>query len=155
MPDQREPGWPEAREPGARLRVVPNEVLLPGPLGEHLGELVQALIDEGAEYGISVEIDTSDRTRPGEMRGGASPVEAISLLLVGAAYGFGSRQLERLGDRVFDAAVNWVLRHRRKDPGMGDDPIAVTLYGPDGEPIKSVLVPQGQGDAPPEDRLGS
>jgi hypothetical protein len=46
-----------------------------------------------------------------------------------------------------------VLRHRRADEDQRDlDPIAVTLYGPDGNPIKSVLVPQGQGDAPPEPR---
>jgi hypothetical protein len=128
-------------------------VLLPGPLGKHVGELAQALIDEGADVGISVEIDTSDRSRPGEMRGGASPIEAIGLVIVGAATGFGGRQLERLQDRLFDAALNWALRHRKKEPGTGDDPIAVTLYGPDGEPIKSVLVPQGEGDAPPQDRL--
>src|SRR5262245_37487874 len=69
------PGQPSAREPGARLRVVPNETLLPGPLGEHLGELTQSLIETGVDVGISVELDTSDRTRPGEHRTGASPIE--------------------------------------------------------------------------------
>ena len=116
-PDQEiPPGWPTAREPGVRLRVVPNETLLPGPLGSHLGELIQALVDEGADLGIAIDLDTSDRTRPGERRGGASPVEVISLMLLGgAAAKFGRRQLERLGDRFFDAAVAWVMKHRRKE----------------------------------------
>jgi hypothetical protein len=151
-PDPK-PGSPTAREPGMRVRVVPNETLLPGALGHHLGELTQALVDEGADVGIAIELDTSDRTRPGEHRTGASPIESISLLLMATAAGFAGRQLERLGDRLFDAAVGWVLRHRRADEDQPDlDPIAVTLFGPDGNPIKSVLVPQGQGDAPPEPR---
>jgi hypothetical protein len=79
------PGWPTEREPGVRLRVVPNESLLPGPLGSHVGELIQALVDEGADVGIAIDLDTSDRTRPGERRAGASPIEAISLMLLGGA----------------------------------------------------------------------
>jgi hypothetical protein len=70
------------------------------------------------------------------MRGGASPIEAIEIVLLSAAGGFGGRQLERLQDRLFDAAVNWVLRHRRKEHrGSGNGgagAIAVTLYGADG-----------------------
>ena len=46
-------------------------------------------------------------------------------------------------------AVEWVLSHRRKDDPM-PDPVVVTLYGPDGEPLKIVHVPQGEGDAPRE-----
>jgi hypothetical protein len=83
-----------------RVRVVPNETLLPGALGHHLGELTQALVDEGADVGIAIELDTSDRTRPGEHRTGASPIESISLLLMATAAGFAGRQLERLGDRL-------------------------------------------------------
>jgi hypothetical protein len=30
------------------------------------------------------------------------------------------------------------------------DPVVFTLYGPDGEPLKIVHVPQGEGDAPRE-----
>ena len=41
----REQDFPPARRPGLRLRVVPNETLLPGPLGDHLGELVQQFVD--------------------------------------------------------------------------------------------------------------
>jgi hypothetical protein len=114
-------GWPTEREPAARIRVVPNESLLPGPLGTHLGELVQTLVDLGADDGVSIELDTSDRTRPGEYRGGASPIEAIALMLISGAAGYGGRQLARLGDRIFDAAVEWVLRHRHTEDG--DDPI--------------------------------
>lgn len=128
---------------------------MPGPLSAHLGELTHTLIELGADHGVAVEMDTSDRTRPGEQRGGASPIEAIALLVVACAAGFGRRQVERLAERAFDAAVDWALRHRRKQADApGDpDPIAVTLYGPNGERIKDVLVPQGQGDAPPQDRM--
>jgi hypothetical protein len=112
-------------------------------LGQHLGELVQDLVDEGSEYGVSIELDTSDRTQPGEYRSGASPVEAIAILVVGKMAG-------RAAERVFDRAVEWVLAHRRKIDPM-DDPVVVTLYGPDGEPLKIVHVPQGEGDAPPRE----
>jgi hypothetical protein len=141
-------GWAGAREPGFRVRLVPNETLLPGPLGQRLGELTQILLDEGADAGVSVEIDTSDRTRPGEQRGGASPVEGIALMLLFGAAGFARRELERLGHEMFDAVVGWALRHRRKDDSV-DDPISVTLYGPDGAELKRVYVPQGRGDSPP------
>jgi hypothetical protein len=142
-------GAPSAREPGIRVRVVPNETLLPGPLGHHLGELTQLLIDQGAEVGVSVELDTSDRTRPGEHRTGASPIEAIALLVLAGAAGFTKRQLRRYGDRLFDLVVNWALKHRNQE--AGPEPIAVTLYGPDGEAIRRVSVPQGQGAVPPEE----
>jgi hypothetical protein len=149
------PGWPPKREPGARLRLVPNETLLPGPLGRHVGELAQALIDEGADLGVSLEIDTSDRTRPGENRRGASPIDGITLFVVGAAAGVGRRQLSRLADRLCDVMVDWALRHRQAEPPpppLGVEPIAVTILGPDGEPLRNVLVPQGEGDAPPVER---
>jgi hypothetical protein len=146
--------FPAPREPGARLRVVPNESLLPTELGGVLGELMQDLIDEGADVGVSIEIDTSDRTRPGEMRGGASPIGGIELVLLGAAVGYSGRQLERLGDRLFDATVNWVLRHRNSQRGeLPAEPVFVTLYGPNGERLRDVLVPQGEGEVPPVDRL--
>jgi hypothetical protein len=133
------------------VRIVPNETLLPGPLGDKLGEFVQTAITEGADLGVSVEVDTSDRSRPGEQRGGAQGIEVIDLVIYGAAGAYALRQAERLGDLLFDKAVEWVMRHRQKD-GPLDDPVAVNLYGPDGEIIKTVLVPQGQGDVPPYDR---
>jgi hypothetical protein len=44
MPGFQPPdGWPQGREPGARIRLVPNETL-PGPLGDQPGELVQTLV---------------------------------------------------------------------------------------------------------------
>jgi hypothetical protein len=147
------PDFPGARQPAVRVRIVPNETLLPRPLGAHLGELVQIVIDEGADFGVSVETDTSDRTRPNEGRGGASPIEAISLIVLAGAAGLARRQLERLADRLFDRAVEWVLRHRGKEPPAGD-PISVTVYGPDGEELKRVLVPQGEGDTPPVEPQG-
>jgi hypothetical protein len=134
-------GWPRGREPGARIRLVPNETLLPGPLGDHLGELVQTLVGEGVEYGVSIELDTSDRSQRREKRSGASPVEGIAILVLGAMAG-------RAAERVFDRVVEWVLAHRRKHDPMAD-PVVVTLYGPDGEPLKIVHVPQSEGDAPP------
>jgi hypothetical protein len=108
------------------------------------------LIDEGADVGISVELDTSDRTRPDEYRTGASPIEVISIVLIAKAAGLADRQLFRVGDRLFDAIVNWALKHRKKE--AGPEPIAVKLYGPDGEVLRRVDVPQGQGDAPPKER---
>ena len=99
----------------------------------------RGLIDTGSDIGVSVEIDASDRTRHGEPRAGAAPIEVIAVLLY--AVSVGSRQLARLEDKVFDAVVDWVLRHRQKDPPP-KDPVAVHLYGPDGEILKRVHVPQ-------------
>jgi hypothetical protein len=134
---------PAPRHPALQIRLVLNETLLPGPLGQHLGELAQSLIDVGADYGVAVEIDTSDRTRPDEMRGGASPVEAIALVV----FGFAARQALRFTDRVFDAALDWVLAHRRRDEV---EPVLVELYDADGNLIKQVEVPQDGG--PPRER---
>lgn len=131
--------FPAPRHPGLRLRVVPNESLLPGPLGQHLGALVQTLLQEGSALGISIELDTSDRTRPGEMRGGASPAEVLALYFVARA---ATRQAERLMDRLFDATVKWVLAHVHKD----QEHVFVQLYGPDGEVLKSIEVPAGGGE---------
>jgi hypothetical protein len=132
-------GWPSPREPGVRVRVVPNEKLVPGPLGSHLGELVQRLLEGASEYGVSVEVDTSDRTRPGERRGGADPVEALLLVV----YGLAAREALRIADRLFDAALDWVLAHRQQN---FPEPVLIDLYGPDGEIIKRVEVPQDGGD---------
>jgi hypothetical protein len=103
-----------------------------------LGELVQAFLDLGSDYGVSVEVDTSDRTRPGEMRGGASPAEAIHL----AIYGLAAREGLRLVDQIVDAAIRWVLEHRSKDKV---EPVLVSLYGRDSEIIKQIEIPQDGG----------
>ncbi len=128
--------YPQPRTPDARLRVVPNETLLP-QLGDRLGELIQVLLEEGADVGISVEIDTSDRTRPDELRGGASPAMVIALaLLSGGAAG--------LAGRLCDAAVAWLQRHHRADDAPApDDPAFVQVYGPDGRLLRRVRVPGG------------
>jgi len=70
--------------------------------------------------------------------------------LVTKAAALADRQFSRLGDRLFDAVVNWALKHRRKENGRRphrSDPLR-----PDGKALRRVLVPQGRGDAPPEDR---
>jgi hypothetical protein len=134
---------PAARQPAIHVRLVPNETLLPGPLGKHLGELVQSVLELGSDYGVSVEVDTSDKTRPGEMRGGASPVEAIDL----AIYGLAAREGLRVVDQIVDSVVHWVLAHRSQDKV---EPVLVSLYGPDGEIIKQVEIPQTGG--PPRER---
>ena len=50
----------------------------------------------------------------------------------------------RLGDLMFDTAVEWVRTHRRK--GKNLDAIVVTLFGPNGEALRKVMVPQGDGN---------
>jgi hypothetical protein len=123
----------QERQPDARVRVLPNESMLVQPdFAGNLGDLAQRLLDEGASYAIAVEVDTRERIRPGEARGGASPLSGVELYLVGLA----TREVGRLADRVFDLAVEWVLRHRRPHT----EPIPVTLYGPDDKPIKKVYV---------------
>ena len=126
--------YPSPRYPGIRLRVVPNESLGDPWIG-HLGELVQALVDVGADEGISVELDTSDHTRPGEMRGGASPMASLALVLLS---GIAGGATGRIGDQLLDAAVEWVRRHiKRRQP---TDTVSVTLYGPDGEVMKRIEI---------------
>lgn len=45
---------------------------------------------------------------------------------------------------MFDTAVEWVRTHRRK--GKNLDAIVVTLFGPNGEALRKVMVPQGDGN---------
>lgn len=135
-----EPGWPRPRFPGVMVRVVPNEVLLPGELGRELGDLMQRFVDLGAAEGVEIRLDTSDRTRPGEQRSGASGVEALALLVAGGLTTLGIRQLNRLADRFFDAAVDWVIQRVQRRPPT-HDPVVVLLHGPRGEVIKRVVVP--------------
>lgn len=122
-----------SREPEARIYVLPNEsVFAYGTLGSERGSLTQGLLDAGAEYGVSVEVDTRERTRPGEMRGGAAPIEGFDIFL----YLLAAREALRLADHILDATVEWVLRHRERD----NEEIAVTIYGPDEEVLKDVYI---------------
>jgi hypothetical protein len=125
--------YPAPRHPGLRLRVVPNESL--SEWWEHLGELVQELVDEGSAVGISIELDTSDRTRPNEMRGGASPVASIALVILGGAGG-------ALGTQLVNTTANWVRRHLPQREH--EDPIFVTLYDDQGNVLKRVRVEDGE-----------
>jgi hypothetical protein len=113
--------------------VVPNESMLLGPVfGRHLGELAQSLIEIAADYGVSVEIDTSAHPRPGEDLAGWSALEAIEVFVSGVV----ARELLRLADGAFDAAVAWVKRHRLDQ----NEIVVVSIYGPDGDVIKTVYV---------------
>jgi hypothetical protein len=47
-----------------------------------------------------------------------------------------------LAERCFDAVVAWAKRHQARDAPV-DDPIVVSLYGPDGELIREVRVEKG------------
>ena len=95
--------------------------------------MLKGLISIGAEYGISVEIDTSDRTLPGEQRTGVDPLEGIGLFLAGLA----GREALRFADSVFDECISWVGRRRKKS---NLEPFIVALYGPDGNVLKQVKI---------------
>jgi hypothetical protein len=129
--------YPAPRYPDLRLRLVPNETLLPRH-ADKLGELLQDVLDETAGAKVSVEIDTSDRTQRNEGRGGASPVMAIALAVLGGA-------VTGVTERCFDAVVAWARRIQSRNAPI-DDPFLVTLYGPDGEIIKQVQVDKGEAD---------
>ena len=123
------------RYPDLRLRLVPNESSV--TYWPHLGELVQNLVDLGTDVGISVELDTSDRTRPGEMRGGASPMAVVALAVLSGSVG-------AVTDQLLAATVAWVRRHKRETPDHADDfdeeMVVVKLYGPDGKVIKAIQI---------------
>src|SRR5207248_6273405 len=90
-----------------------------------LGELVQSLVDAGADHGISIELDTSDRTQPGEQRGGASPMPSIALAILSGAAG-------AMADHLVGATIAWVRRHLPAD-AAADQTVSITLYSQDGE----------------------
>lgn len=73
------------------------------------------------------------------MRGGASPAEVLALYFIARA---ATRQVDSILDRLFDAAVGWVLAHKHKD----QEHVFVKLYGPDGKVLKEVEIPAGGGD---------
>jgi hypothetical protein len=133
--------YPTPRHPDLRLRVVPNESLM--HWWPHLGELVQALVDVGADEGVSIELDTSDRTRPGEGRGGASPMPAIALVILEGAAGAVATELVR-------ATVAWVRRHLPANADA-DQSVGVSLYAANGDVIRVVRVPRGEGGGGPVD----
>ena len=104
---------------------------------EHFGELVQAAFDAGAGTKLGVELDAGKRPTEPEEQVGASGLEGISIFLIG----LGAREALRLADRLFDAAVDWIVRHR----GSSQEEVSIKIYGPDGEVLMSVLVdPRGR-----------
>ena len=103
---------------------------------EHFGELVQAVFDTAAGTKIRVELSAAKRATEREEQVGASGLEGISIFLIGLA----AREAMRIAERIFDAALDWIVRHR----GGSQEEVAVEIYGPNGEVIKSVLVdPEG------------
>lgn len=123
--------YPAARYPDLKLRVVPNESI--GDLWPDLGELVQEFVEVGKPYGASIELDTSDRTRDDELRGGASPMGVLSVVVLeGAA--------AAVVEQLVTAGVNWVKRHRG-DAVEEDRRVTVRIYGERGEILREVRVP--------------
>ncbi len=122
--------YPAPRYPDLKVRVVPNESL--ADRWPHLGELVQSIVELDADYNFSVELDTSDRTKPGEPRGGASPQPVLSLVLFDAA-------AEAVVSALLRVAVEWVRRHFRRR-GIEDEPVIVRIYAPSGDVLSEVQV---------------
>ncbi len=120
------------RQSDAQIRLVPNESVWAVHPARELGLLVGELIDCGREYGVTVELDSSDRTRLGEQRGGASPIEGFVLVIAAV----GVRELARLADAGLDAVVRWVRSRRRPR----SDPTHVVIYGPDDKPLREVYI---------------
>ena len=125
----------QARTSDAQLRLVPNESVWASHETAEIVELVSDLIDAGRTLAATVELDPSDRTRPNEERGGASPIEVVELL-IGGAVGIAVRELLRFADLSFDVLVAWVRRHQRPPT----DPTIIRILGPKGETLREVMV---------------
>jgi hypothetical protein len=133
------------RKPGPRVRVAPStSVFAYGAWNTHYGELVQSVYDAVTESGIVVEFDSDAQPRPGEVRAGAAPLEAIKITI--EALG-GFEGAWRIGEIVYDRVVPWIVRHR----GNSQEEVSIEILGPNGEVLKSVLVsPDGSDrDWPP------
>lgn len=121
------------REARIRVRVSPSgDLFWHGHLAPHLGELVQAIYDlEPAEGGIVVELDASQRLRPGEVPvPAADGPDAIAFVIELAAH-----EVERLADTLLQAVVRWIGRRRKTSKS-----VHVTIYGPNGEELRRVKV---------------
>lgn len=108
------------RVPDARIVVRPNESIWWDGLGALIGDIAEAAV----RWGPVIEVDTSDRTRPDEQRGGASPIVSIALVLSGVG-------LKVLTDVLSAVLIEWVKARRR----VGDDPSHLVIYGPDGKEV--------------------
>jgi hypothetical protein len=118
-----------------------------GDWDPYFGELVQSVYEAAADSGIVVEFDSTERPKPGEVRAGAAPLEAIRIVIEAFA---GFEGAWRLGELVYERVVPWIVRHR----GSSQEEVSLQIYGPDGEVIKSVLVsPDGSSrEWPPSER---
>ncbi len=119
--------YPAPRYPDVRLRVVPNERVL-READDHLGELVQQLYEQVRDEGLSIELDTSDRTRPGEARGGADGGIVLQLVLLQAF-------ADAVVGQILDAGLDWLGRYFRR---TREDRPKVIIYGPDGDVLREV-----------------
>lgn len=120
------------REPDARIVVRPNESCDWAGIGSLIADIAEVAV----AWGPVIEVDTSDRTRPGEMRG-ASPIGSIVLVLAGVGLGV-------LRDTLKDVLVDWIKERRR----TGDDPAHLVIYGPNEEVLWEAYV-DDDGTQPP------
>ena len=123
--------FPPYRAPDVRIVLIPNETAWRHRPVTEIAVLQAQLLAEGAEYGIAVEVDSSDRTRPGEERGWTSPRESL-IVMVEATQAV---VVERVLAWAFDAVLAWV-RRRRKRRG----PTSITMLGPAGRLLRQVEV---------------
>ena len=134
------------RRPDLVVRVHPNESLWCTYATDELVQLVAELVDSEAALGPTVELDSSDRTRPNEQRGGASPIEAIAIYIALKA---ADVALGDVAERILQRVLAFFKRTRVSDPRA--DPYHVTIYGPDGRVLKEILVDDGTWKPLPED----
>ncbi|HJZ62379.1 MAG TPA: hypothetical protein VKD47_09505 [Miltoncostaeaceae bacterium] len=119
------------RAPDVRIVLIPNETAWRTRPATDIAVLAAQLLAEGAEYGIAVEVDSSDRTRPGEDRLGPSPSEGMVVVVEAAQ----AVVVDRVVAWTLDAVVAWFRRLRSRR-----DPADVAILGPDGRPLRQVVV---------------
>lgn len=105
-----------------------------------MAELIGELADAGADLGATVVLETRERTRPGERRGGALPAEVIEVVVSAA----GGALVERVAGVCFDVVREWVTRRRRADRRHREDVTIVRIFGPNGETPRDVTVDEGR-----------
>jgi hypothetical protein len=121
---------------GPHLRILANGSVREGPLRCELGQLTQDVLDGADAAHGSVAIELNFTSDAGVLYSGGPPPEVITIV---ALFALVRHEALRVADYCFDAAVKWAMRNRRRDGGK---PIIVELYGPDGQVIHRVTVPQ-------------
>ena len=108
-------------------------------MASHLGELCQDVADAGAAEGITIELDTSDRTRPGEERSGASPPEVLTLVIQEGGKLLTEGFVTGVGMRMGAIAVDWFLTHL---VDSSREPSYVSVLDKNGKVIRRVEIPK-------------